>query len=68
MKHKFNVSPVETRVAGWEASRVPYRIGAPKREIGHRAAIINSYNVAGASVSKTYARSGSTDRKNTDEA
>jgi hypothetical protein len=29
---------VVTQVAGWEASRVSYRIGAPQREIEHRAA------------------------------
>ena len=39
MKHKFNVSPVVTQVAGWEAGRDPCRIGAPQREIEHRAAI-----------------------------
>jgi hypothetical protein len=40
MKHEFNVLPVVPQVAGWEASRVPYRIGAPQPEIEHRAAIM----------------------------
>jgi hypothetical protein len=29
-----------TQVAGWKASGVPYRIGAPQRESQHRAAIM----------------------------
>ena len=48
MKHKFNVSPEVARVAGREASPVPYRIGAPQREIEHRAATVKFHDVAGA--------------------